>query len=59
MAWWGRELDDPTLVAADVDADLACSEGGLSIGCGCDATPDTFFTGLIDDVRIYSRAVAP
>lgn len=50
---------DDVLVAEGVDTGLACSEGGLSIGCGCDATPDTFFTGLIDDVRIYNRVVWP
>ncbi len=54
----GLYVDD-VLVAEDVDADLACGQGGLSIGCGSDATPDTFFTGLIDDVRIYNRAIKP
>ena len=33
--------------------------GGLNIGCGSDMAPGTFFTGLIDDVRIYNRAVRP
>ena len=33
--------------------------GGLNIGCDKDMTPGTFFSGLIDDVRIYNRAVKP
>ncbi len=38
---------------------LAPCTGGLHIGCDRDQTPDTFFTGLIDDIRIYNRAVEP
>jgi hypothetical protein len=33
--------------------------GGLQIGVGRNGEPGTFFTGLIDDVRIYDRAVRP
>jgi len=33
--------------------------GKLLIGCGKTMAPNTFFTGLIDDVRIYNRAVKP
>jgi hypothetical protein len=33
--------------------------GGLQIGVGRSAEPKTLFTGLIDDVRIYNRAVKP
>lgn len=29
------------------------------IGCGKAQTAGTFFSGLIDDVRIYSRPVKP
>ena len=32
---------------------------GLNISCGKVMSADTFFTGLIDDVRIYNRAIAP
>jgi hypothetical protein len=32
---------------------------GLYIGVGKDYASGTFFSGLIDDVRIYNRAVAP
>jgi hypothetical protein len=35
------------------------SQGGLHIGAGSDLEPATFFSGMIDDVRIYDRVVAP
>jgi hypothetical protein len=35
------------------------SDGGLHIGAAENLAPGTFFTGLIDDVRIYNRAVKP
>jgi hypothetical protein len=47
------------LVAADEQASLTESYAGLYIGCGADQSPGSFFTGLIDDVRIYNRAVKP
>jgi Concanavalin A-like lectin/glucanases superfamily/WD40-like Beta Propeller Repeat len=51
---------DDILVAADTQAGgPADCLGGLNIGCGRDMAPDSFFTGLIDDVRIYNRAVRP
>ncbi len=34
-------------------------KGSLSIGVGANLEPDSFFNGLIDDVRIYNRAVKP
>ena len=46
-------------VAADTQPSLARSVEGLNIGCGPDMMPGTFFSGLIDDVRIYNRAVKP
>lgn len=50
---------DDVLVAEEIrEAPLDCL-GGLNIGCGNEATPGTFFTGLIDDFRIYNRAVRP
>jgi Tol biopolymer transport system component len=33
--------------------------GTFIIGAGASLGPDTFFTGLIDDVRIYNRAISP
>jgi hypothetical protein len=50
---------DDTLVAEDSQPGLADSLGGLNIGCGSDLAAGTFFSGLIDDVRIYNRAVRP
>jgi len=45
--------------AGDEQDSLEANNGGLYIGCGADQSPDSFFTGLIDDVRIYNRAVHP
>jgi hypothetical protein len=62
LVWDGgsRSLHvDGTLVAADEQDSLAPCTGGLNIGCGTDMALSTFFTGLIDDVRIYNRAVKP
>ncbi|MHC4511195.1 MAG: Kelch repeat-containing protein [Planctomycetota bacterium] len=50
---------DDTLVAEDSQPGLADSLGGLNIGCGSDLAAGTFFSGLIDDVRIYNRALRP
>jgi len=50
---------DDALVAEDTQFGLAGCSGGLDIGCDKAMTPGTFWTGLIDDVRIYSRAVWP
>ena len=33
--------------------------GGLHIGTGSNCAEGTFFSGLIDDVRIYNRVVSP
>ncbi len=51
---------DDVLVAEDIQAGgpVDCS-GGLNIGCGGDMAPTSFFSGLIDDVRVYNRAVRP
>ncbi len=48
-------------VARDVGtlADLKGSETGLNIGVGKDHLPGTYWSGLIDDGRIYNRAVKP
>jgi hypothetical protein len=50
---------DDVLIAEDSQTRLADSFGGLNIGCGSDLTTETFWSGLIDDVRIYNRAVRP
>ena len=50
---------DDVLVASDTQPKLAGSDGSLVIGCGAYMVPDTHWTGLIDDIRIYNRAVKP
>ena len=50
---------DGVAVTEDSQSGPASCVGGLSLGCGDNASPATFFTGLIDDVRIYNRAVKP
>jgi hypothetical protein len=50
---------DDALVAEDTQAGLGSSYGRQVIGCGAKMTPDTFWSGLIDDVRIYNRALRP
>jgi sugar lactone lactonase YvrE len=50
---------DNILVADDTQSGLAEAYGGLNIGAGKDLGVDTFWTGLIDDVRIYTRVVRP
>jgi N-acetylneuraminic acid mutarotase len=62
FSWDGlnrRLYVDDILVGEHVDTSLSGCRGGLNIGCGKDMAPGTFFTGLIDDVRIYNRALAP
>ena len=50
---------DGIVVAQDAQNGLADSSNGLNIGCGPSFEPNTFFSGLIDDIRIYNRAVKP
>ncbi|MHC4582854.1 MAG: hypothetical protein ACYS14_15490 [Planctomycetota bacterium] len=38
---------------------MEASGSGLYIGVGQDYAAGTLFSGLIDDIRIYSRAVEP
>ncbi len=62
VTWDGasrRLYVDGVLVAEDTQDGLADSPGGLILGCGKNMTSDTFWSGLIDDVRIYNRAVEP
>ena len=50
---------DGVIVAEDTQDGLAGSENGLNIGAGQMTQPGTYFSGLIDDIRIYNRAVTP
>jgi len=46
-------------VARDAQATLTPSSGSLYIGAGSTKAATSFWKGLIDDVRIYDRAVKP
>ncbi len=50
---------DDILVAEDTQENLQGSDSGLYIGTGKAMEPGTYWSGLIDDVRIYNRAVSP
>jgi sugar lactone lactonase YvrE len=50
---------DGILVAEDTQNNLSNSLGGLNIGCGSNSETGTFWSGLIDDIRIYNRVVSP
>jgi 7,8-dihydropterin-6-yl-methyl-4-(beta-D-ribofuranosyl)aminobenzene 5'-phosphate synthase len=50
---------DDLEVARDAQTSLAGSTGGLCIGAGKSLETGTFWSGLIDDVRIYNRVVEP
>jgi len=60
LVWDGTSrtlLVDEQEVARDEQAELAIPNAGLIIGAG--AAADRFFSGQIDDIRIYRRAVKP
>ena len=40
-------------------SDLTGGEGGLYFAAGSTLSPSTFWSGLIDDIRIYNRVVSP
>ena len=52
---------DGEFVSTDVapQNNFPSSQGGLYIGAASDRHSGTFWSGLIDDVRIYNRVVAP
>jgi hypothetical protein len=50
---------DDVEVARDTPSGLKGSDGGLHVGAGKGLEVGTFFSGILDDVRIYSRAVKP
>lgn len=62
LTWGGSNRTlyvDGIAVATNALTGLVGSTGGLNIGAGKNLDAGTFFTGLIDDVRIYNRAVKP
>ena len=51
---------DGVEVAQDADfVGWIASDGGLYFGAAKDLDPASFFSGLIDDIRIYDRAIVP
>ena len=50
---------DSVAVAHDIQDSLKSSSNGLNIGTGNAIEPGAYWSGLIDDVRIYNRAVTP
>ena len=50
---------DGTEVAEDTQHGLESAGSGLYIGAGAGMQPGTYWSGLIDDVRVYNRAVSP
>jgi len=50
---------DDVEVARDTQTDVESSEGGLYFGAGSTLAPESFFSGMIDDIRIYNRIVTP
>jgi N-acetylneuraminic acid mutarotase len=51
---------DDSVVAEDAQTGgLDACSGAMNIGCDNDMAAGTFWGGLIDDVRIYNRAVRP
>ena len=50
---------DDVEAAQDTAANLEAGDEGLYIGAGSGLEPGTFWSGLIDDIRIYDRVVSP
>ncbi len=56
----GRTLYvDGAVVAQDKQDHIIAAYGGLCIGTGKDLAAGSFWSGLVDDVRIYNRVVEP
>ena len=50
---------DDILAAEDVQDSIEASVGGLYIGTASGMQSGTYWSGLIDDIRIYNRTVSP
>lgn len=50
---------DSEQVGTNTQLNVKSCQECLLLGVGCDLAPASFFTGLIDDVRIYDRVVVP
>jgi len=61
LVWDGSQRTpcvDGVVVAEDTQSDLTASACGLDIAVGKDYATGTFFSGLIDDIRIYKKALS-
>ena len=62
LAWDGTNrilYVDDIAVARDAQTTLVGTYAGLHVGAGTTLAPGSFWSGLIDDVRIYDCAVSP
>jgi len=62
LTWDGKNrilYVDDVEVAKDTQSTVAPADGGLHIGAGKNLEAGSFWSGLIDDVRIYNRAITP
>jgi hypothetical protein len=62
LVWDGSQRKlyvDGVAVAEDTQPGLEGSQMGLYIGVDKNYSAGTFFSGLIDDIRIYNRVVSP
>lgn len=62
FVWTGAErilYVDDIEVARDAQGSLAASRDDLLIAAGATLDPAAFFSGMIDDIRIYRRAITP
>jgi len=63
LVWDGTNrslcVDDVAVAEDTQTGGFAYSSWGLNLGCDADYSPATFWVGLVDDVRIYDRAVTP
>jgi hypothetical protein len=50
---------DDIEVALDAQSSLVGSTGDMTLGAGSTLAPASFWSGLIDDIRVYNKAVRP
>jgi hypothetical protein len=62
LVWTGAErilYVDDVEVTQDAQGTLTASRDDLFIGAGATLEPTAFFSGMIDDIRIYRRGITP
>jgi hypothetical protein len=63
LVWDGsariQYVDDVEVARDTSKRSLTSGKGGLLIGAGNGLEPDTFWSGMIDDVQLYNRVVTP